>query len=556
MGGIAEILDMGRRALTTHQRTISVVSHNIANVNTPGYSRQDTVYRTGRPTDGVIGTGVQMQQVRRIVDKFLEAQIVSEQSTFGRLGVEKSMLDRIEAVFRDGRDEGIDIAISEFFAAVNDLANNPSGVSERITLLERGDRMAKRFREASQNFQTLRQDADTEIRERIDEVNLLARRIADLNVQIRRVENDGEGAHDLRDERTRLLNELSEKIEIHVFNDESENFNVIVGRGGETAPLVMGERAVPLSLVLRPDDPGVVDIRGGVSSQTQITETIIGGKIGGLINLRDRLLPDFLNRIDKLSASVSHEFNLQHRMGFGLDASTGLDFFLPLNPTVSPSSANTGTAAVNASVAPPPENIDGLDPPPTSEPLRFDPYELSFSGGQYTLRNLKTGTSLTTSDPEITFEGMLISVTESMAQGDRFDISFHKGSSGEMAVSLSDPNQIAASASTETLPGGNANALLFAQLQDKTVVALGDTLQGFYSSFVGDIGSRTQEATMHLSIEETTRERLNSMREEVQGVSLDEEMTRLIQFQRSYQASARMVTTADELFETVIGLKR
>ena len=554
MAGISDILDMGRRALVTHQRTISVLSHNVANVNTPGYSRQEAIYRTSNPRDGSIGTGVELQQVRRVVDRFLEAQIVSEQSTFGRLGVEKSMLDRIEAVFRDGSDEGIDSAISEFFSAVNDLANNASGVSERITLMERGGRMAARFRETSQNFQALRQDANSEIRERVNEVNTLATRIAELNLRIRQVENGGEGAHDLRDERTRLLNTLSDAVEIHVFNDEGNDFNVIIGRGANTAPLVMGDRAYPVSLVSNADKPGFLDVYAGVSLQTKMNDAITGGKIGGLINLRDNILPNFLDRLDKLAASLVNEFNLQHRIGVGLDASTGVDFFLPFEPTVFPASTNVGNPAVNVSVAP--ENPDLLDPPPDLVPLQFDPYQLSFSDGQYTLRNLKTGTTVSTIDPEITFEGMLITVTGEIVSGDRFDISLHKDVAGAMAVSLSDRDKIAASATAETLPGGNANALLLAQIADKTIFSLGETVQGFYGSFVGEVGSRSQQATVRLSVEETTRERLNSMREEIQGVSLDEEMTRLIQFQRSYQASARMVTTADDLFETVIGLKR
>jgi flagellar hook-associated protein 1 FlgK len=560
MAGVADILDMGRRALTTHQRTISVLSHNISNVNTPGYSRQEAIYRTARSQDGFIGNGVEIQQVRRVVDQFLEAQIISEQSVFGRLGVEKNMLDRIEAVFRDGSNEGIDNAISEFFSAAHDLANNPSGVAERITLMERGGRLSQRFRETAQNLQMLRQDTDREMQARIKEVNNLAARIADLNLRIHRVENDGEGAHDLRDERTQLLNELSEKIEIHVFNDEGNNFNVIVGREASRAPIVMGHSAYSLSLVSNPDNDGFSDIVTSANSQqVKVTDALTSGTIGGLINLRDRLLPDWLDRLDKLAASIMNEFNLQHREGFGLDAATGVDFFLPfeLSPTITPASTNEGSAEIIAVVAPPPENPDPLAPPPTAEPLQFDPYQLSFSEDQYTLRNIRTGgTSIPTVDPEIIFEGMMISVTGEMSAGDRFDISFHEGAATIMDVSISDPRKIAAATDAETLPGGNANMLLLAQLQEKTTVALGDTIQGFYGSFVGEVGSRSQQATTHLAVEETTRARLESMREEVQGVSLDEEMTRLIQFQRSYQASARMVTTADELFETVIGLKR
>ncbi|MFQ5780134.1 MAG: flagellar basal body rod C-terminal domain-containing protein, partial [Nitrospiria bacterium] len=133
--------------------------------------------------------------------------------------------------------------------------------------------------------------------------------------------------------------------------------------------------------------------------------------------------------------------------------------------------------------------------------------------------------------------------------------SAHKGAAGSIAVALSDPDKIAAAGSATALPGDNSNALLLASLQEKAVTALGGvTFQGFYSSFVGKVGAQTRLSQNSLSVEEVIQEQLGGIREEASGVSLDEEMANLIKFQRAYEASARIITIADELLQTVIGM--
>jgi flagellar hook-associated protein 1 FlgK len=165
---------------------------------------------------------------------------------------------------------------------------------------------------------------------------------------------------------------------------------------------------------------------------------------------------------------------------------------------------------------------------------------------------------LTTDNPdEIIFEGIQIDVTEaSLAEGDRFNIVMHHGAAGAMGVSLSNLDQIAAAESLEALPGGNGNAIALAQLQENQIASLKMTFQGFFAGFKGEVGARAQLAKTNFLVEESVSKKLDTMREEVRGVSLDEEMTNLISFQRAYQASARLITMADELLETVIGMKR
>ena len=553
MPDISGILNIGRQALSAHQRAIAVTSNNIANVNTPGYSRQEAVYETASPSNGVFGAGVQIRQVRSVVDAFLQQQIISEKSSLGRFGVEKGLLDRVEAIFTDASGDGINKAITDFFAATNDLSNNPSGIPERNVLLERGRALSQTLHSADAQFKTILRDVDSEIAGRVDEVNALSGKIADLNKQIALVERSGEGntANDFRDDRVRLLGELSEKIEIHTVEDDGGNLTVTAGSGGSAVALVAGERAYSLSTVADPSNSGLSKIL--FNGDTNITQFIANGRLRGLIELRDNLLPTYIDRLDKLSGSIINEFNIQHRKGFDLAGVAGEDFFSPLQSAVFAFDGNRGNAEVSATIAPLPDPPDPANPPPE---LTFDAYELSFSQGKFTIRNLNTGAEGEDGSASFDFEGIHIEVNGDAVEGDRFRVSLHQGLAGTIAVALSDPASIAASDSSAASPGGNGNAILLAQLQDKQVFSLKTTFQGFFAGFTGEVGARAQLSQQNLSVEEALSQKLDTLREGISGVSLDEELTNLIAFQRAYQASAKLVTTADELLQTVIGLKQ
>ncbi len=548
MSSIFGILNIGKLALSAEQKALSVTSQNIANVNTPGYARQEAVFETTVPLDGApgqVGTGVRIGEVRRMIDLFIESQVTAGASNLGRLEVDQRTLSRIEALFSDAEGTGIGKTLSEFFAALQDLANHPQGAAERTALLEQSKTLAARFVSIDTEMRQIQKDLDGEIKGVIGDVNDLATRIADLNGEIARAELSGQKANDLRDERGRLLNDLSGKIEIQSFENDRGEVSVFIAGG---KPLVESNNASLLRAVPNGDNngfSGVVFDSGG--STVDITASLAGGRLKGLVDLRDNTIPGYIDRLDQLAAGMVNEVNRQHRVGFGLDGSTGRDFFSPLAPTVLGQSANTGVSTVTATV-----NDPSL--------LTFDSYRLTFAGGNYTVQNLRTGASATGvyADPTtVLFEGLQVNITGAPAAGDRFDLSAHQGTAGSMGVALTDPNRVAASSSSAGVPGNNGNALLLAQLQEKGVTGFsGATVQEFYSRFVGEVGVRSQSAQRSLSAEKVIQEQLSNRREEVSGVSLDEEMANLIKFQRAFQAAARLITTADELFQTLLGMKR
>lgn len=466
MAGLYGILNIGQSALIAEQTALSTTSQNIANVNTPGYTRQEAVFETTPAVNDLsmpTGTGVQIGEIRRVVDRFIETQITSENATLGRSQIDQSVLGRVEAVFNEAQGAGINQAVSNFFASLQDLANSPQGATERAALLSRAGTMTQQFAAADSQLQQIRKDLNTEIVGKINDVNTLTGQIADLNNQISRTEVNGQKANDLRDERGRLLNELAQKVDISVIEDAQGSSNIMIAGG---KPLVEADKAFSLRGVADPANLGFVKVvfDAGTGSTTDITAAIGNGELKGLIDLRDNVIPGYIGRLDQLASSIVTEVNAQHRLGFDLTGTAGGDFFAP-TPAVS-------------------------------------------------------------------------------------------GAAGSMAVAVIDPKMIAAAGSASGAPGDNSNALRLAQLQGKSVAALGDTtFQNSYGSLVGDIGGKSQFAQSSVSAQGVVMNQLASQRDQVSGVSLDAEVTNLLIFERAYQAAARIISMADQLLQTVIAMK-
>ncbi len=547
MAGISGMFNTGRLSLFANQKALEVTSQNISNVGTPGYTRQEAVFQSTNPVDsqpGQTGTGVEISQIRRVVDNFMERQITSGESSFGRLQAEESLLSRIEFSFTDAEETGLSQALLDFFKGIQDLSTNPSDRPARTVLLEQAKRLAGQFSDMDAQFRQIQSDSNREVVGVLNEVNQFSAQVAALNKRIQEVELSGQNANDLRDQRQNLINAISERIDIKTFEDASGRVTLFVGSG---KALVEGENAASLQGVADIDKGGFVNVAfdPGTGSTTDITSSITNGRLKGLIDVRDNVVPAFIDKLDQLSAGIINEVNQQHRVGYGLDSSTGNNFFSPLTPSSTAMSTNTGTGVLNVTVSNP-------------AVLTLDQYDLVFSGGNYTLTNRNTGAASTPGGLPISFEGLTLSLSSgSPAAGDSFRLGAHIGSAGAMDVSLTNPDQIAAASTAAGEPGDNSNANLLALIQEKGMSSLGgDTLQEFYGGFVGEVGTRAQSAQRQLTVETGMRLQLKNMREETSGVSLDEEMTNMIKFQRAYEAAARVITTADELLQTILAIKR
>ena len=628
MAGLFAIFDIAKLGLQANQRALQVVSQNLANVNTPGFSRQEAVFQQTESINvgaQLLGTGVEIVQVRRLVNNFVEAQINVSQQDTGRLQAQQDAFARVEGIFPDTANQGINAALNEFFNAFRDVANNPQGQTERTVLLDKASTLSQQFNKVANDLTQLRRDLNAQVNQTISEVNSLASQIGQLNGKITIAEAGGLTANDLRDQRGQLLNELGKRIEIHTFEDVSGQVQVFVGRGNL---LVERNTSLPLSGQAVASNGGYVNV---FSNGHDISSFIGNGTLNGLLSQRDTTIPNVLNQINTLGASVVNEVNKVHINGYGLDNSTRNNFFSPLSITAAGKSGNTGTGTIGSGAITAPTStvpaliiagtndtlnvtVDGvasgaitltgaatpgksytsgadlaaeiqtqinadatLTAAGKSVAVTYDTTTNRFviisnsgsassavgvtGGNARATLGLLAGTSTAASgtygSPQtFNFDGISVQISGTPAADDVFGAGPTTDAAKNLAVALTDSNKVAVAATQAGLPNDNTNAFAIVALQTNTLVTLGHgTMSTYYSTLASTVGGSAQANAQALKGQESVQNQLETLRGQTSGVSTDEELTNMIKFERSYQAAAHLINTADELLQTLLAIK-
>ena len=458
MSDIYGIMSMAGQALLTQQQAISVTSHNIANVNTPGYSRQRLKMTTNTPADsavGPMGTGVSGETIERIYDRYLSAQLINESQALGRWDTQKGAVEMVEVIFNEVDGSGLSQAMSKFWDAWQSLANNPDGTTERQILITASQVLAATFNQLNSDLSQNQQNLDLAIQGTVTDINRLSQQIADLNEKIISSEAGSFSANDYRDQRELLLRELSELIDINTFEDATGAVSVLVANG---RPLVSSGQFWQLST-----ETNVAGFRDIVwvddtGNATNITADISGGRLKGYLDVRDGVIDGYINRLDTLAQTLMTDVNTLHQNGFDLDGLGGEEFFI-------------GTAANDMEVNP---NIVG------------------------------------------------------------------------------DLDLIAAASDALTVPGDSRQAIEIANLQYQLTMGGTQSYNDYYSAIVRDVGNEVLKSGASYNHQSDMMAQLENQRESVSGVSLDEEMINLLKFQNAYAAAAKLITTADEMMQTIL----
>jgi flagellar hook-associated protein 1 FlgK len=328
MSGISNLFNIGTSSLFAFQESLSVTAHNIANVNTKGYSKQDVILSetlplNGRP--GQIGTGVEVKTIKRNVDLFVNSQILSSKQQLGKNDASQNALSNIESLFDDSKNQSLGTGLNDFFNAIQDVSTDPSNVTARSVLLSKAQTLTDRFHQADTTLTAQRQSLDQEVDQSITTINSLAKQIADLNDKISQAELSGQNANDLRDQRQQVVNSLGEQINVATVEDGTGQLSVFVGSGQS---LVEKNRVHTLSGVANSSNSGLLDVDyNGGGTPVSISSVISGGRLKGLLDARDTTIPATLTKLDALASNLVSEVNTQHKLGYGLDGSTGLNFF-------------------------------------------------------------------------------------------------------------------------------------------------------------------------------------------------------------------------------------
>ena len=476
MLGLFGTLSMANRALQAQRNGTEVAGHNLANVNTPGYSRQRVAIETSVtiPSDmGPQGTGADAVAIVQIRDALIDRQIVGETSVRGAHEARQQALQFAEAALGQeidrqatgaegaasasgvGGQHGIAEQLSDLFNSFQSLSSNPTSTAERQVLLLKAQDLATQFNQVSGRFANLRTSLNDSLDTDVGQANIALKDIAKLNEQIVIAELGGQGqANDLRDIRQTRIEDLAKLVRV----DTTANPNGSVDVAVDGVTFVSGPNVQD---TLETYDAGAGQFL--VRTTTGGTPlNLTGGTMQGTIDVRDNDLVTLQANVDSLAANLITEVNAVHATGYGLAGTSGESFF-------------TGTNAADIGV---------------NNNLIIDPAKIQAGG---------------------------------------------------VAGAV----------------GDNSVAVALAQLADKKVAALGNqTLQENYGQTVAQLGQALNGTNTQLSNQQIVERMLLRQRDSVSGVSLDEEMTDLIKFQRAFEASARLITTIDTMLETVVNLKR
>lgn len=453
---MGSILNSAISGLNAAQANLQTTSHNIANADTPGYTRQKVIQSTNIPQStgaGFIGNGVNSSTVQRIHNQFLTTQLLQVQTQSSQLENHYNQIKQIDNLLADPVS-GLSPALQDFFGGVNDVAANPSSVPSRQAMISNANALVSRFHSLDQRLSEMYQAANTEVSSSIKEINSLAKQISELNQNILLAEGSagGHSANDLLDQRDNLINQLSKLVNTDVVKQNDGSANVFIGTG---QALVVGNQSMSLKTMMSPEDPQKMTI-GLVSGNKTVLlpeDLIHGGSLGGILAFRNESLNEAQNSLGRIAINLAQRFNDQHKLGMDLNGNLGADFFSVPQPQIFSHASNNPASSVTADIS----NVGALS---TSD------YQFSFDGTNYTLTRLSDNQSISTVAPPsvgspLIMDGLRISGATINAN-EQFLIQPTINGAKNIAVSISDTAKIAAATPvrTESALANSSNATI------------------------------------------------------------------------------------------------
>jgi len=324
MSGLFQGLEIGKRALLTHQLSMNTIGHNVANVNTPGYTRQRTVVTSAFPVENanyILGNGVTTHTILQVRDQFLTAQYRRENKSLGEYSYREKTLGQIESFLAEPNDESLGDVLDQFWNSWLDLSNNPESSAARQAVISQANRLTNAFHTLNRQFDAVRISADTDVTGRVQQINEIAHQIANLNRMVTSEEVGGDRANDLRDQRDKLIDDLSGLVDVTVAEKANGSTTVYI------SGLAIVENADTFELETRVNSSGEYTRQEIFWKNTKTAVKITGGELKGLLDTRDVIIPRYMKQLDDLARTIVDQVNTVHRAGMGLDGVSGLNFF-------------------------------------------------------------------------------------------------------------------------------------------------------------------------------------------------------------------------------------
>jgi flagellar hook-associated protein 1 FlgK len=337
-------LSIAVHSLLAQEGAPDVTANNIANVNTPGYSRQRPIMSEAPPLDTgqiSIGNGVEFEGVQSVRDHILEFRIDQETQQQNRLQSYLNSMNQVQSLFNEAEGAGLSDAINRFFNIFQKLADNPRDIPTRQAVISAGHDLASAFQQTGQQLNGIQRGLDRQVRQTVEEINSDTAQLASLNQQITSVQGNSERAGMLRDRQHSVLHSLSQLVDVAVTYAYDGSLTITTTNG---VPLVAGGQSFALSTAANPST-GFQDI---FSQGNDATSSFTGGQLAGLLEARDQAIPSALSNLDNLAAGLINAVNTQSQKGHDLHGVQGGDFF---QPVVQPSPGSNAGAAENMAMA-------------------------------------------------------------------------------------------------------------------------------------------------------------------------------------------------------------
>jgi len=672
---MAGLIGIGLTGILSHQTALNTTGNNITNANTPGYSRQEVQFDTQsaqRTGAGSVGSGVSVSNIRRLANEFLAQQLREDTTLYGEQEALNTELSRIDNLL-GGETTGLSDALNNFFASLQNAAEDPASLPQRQLVLSEAQQVVNRFQALNSEFIQQRESIKTQMQQGVKDANTLLKSIAELNLAISESPGLAEGKmpNELLDKRDEALRELSEVVGIRVTPTEGSQVNVSLTNG---LSLVVGSNAAELGTRDNAEDPTSLEFTLRNDGRTLVVDDQInGGKLGGLRRFESEALKPAFDELGRVAIALSDNMNHQHEIGLDLEGELGGAFFTDINAMA----AQRGRVIANSGNQAPRDaqlaveitdsqileagnwtlqfsgdgrNYELVDndsgrtvnqgrlPDPVESEISMPGFNIRIEGGTFNAgdkfliqptRNAAANIDLEVKrEEDLAFaspvraesdvgnsgtasinQGKMLNVrnpfTNSLLPGFRTDgelsngpleVLFSDDGSGNLVFSVLDNNgdaiidekpwqagisnklfsedpsdgaeyqgfQFEISGNPEVGDvfsidfnqngvSDNRNAEFLAALG--TANTMNGGTQNFtegYAGLVEAVGVKTRQSQLDVDAGATLLEQSSNQRESVSGVNLDEEAGKLIQYQAAYNASAQVVSVAQDLFNTLL----
>lgn len=433
------ILNIGTRALLANQLALQTAGNNVANVNTPGYSRQSVLMQSvdgAFSGSGYYGNGVTVETVLRNHDEFLTRQAALTNSVAAADSKRLEQLKRLEDLFPGG-PSGLGAAVSDMLNAYSDVANAPTDLPSRAVVLARADEMAARFRTVAGSLVGLRQSIDSELQVTAGNITSLAVRIAQANEEIAATQGSDHEPNQLLDRREQLIRELNGLVQTTSIPADDGSVGIFIGG---SQPLVLGKTAASVSITGDEfGDPAKAKLSVSRNGQTASVDdaSLGGGSIAGLFRFRNVDLVDAGNLLGRMAMAIGTAVNDQQRLGLDQSGAPGTDMLtLGTLPTGLAADANTGTATVTFSIQ--------TSPSSGVSSLAASDYEMAFATATTgTVKRMLDGQVIPFSAVPVQIDGITLQVGGTPAPGDRFRMTPLRNAALSMDTTFASPRSLA-----------------------------------------------------------------------------------------------------------------